>query len=378
MSEVFTVREEFEVPAATPNQSQTSLQNSSKIEPEKFLQIEEILRYVVGNELGIAELAEEIFEVPVVEEKSLEVPLELEHTKEHEKTEEPEDPNDFELTQEISLLEDEELSSCLSFTSCCSYKYIRQSIDSRQIRDASTQSLYSFNEIDSLTDASNNQAKEKLGKETYSGEDLKTHSSSVKVVMEKRSIIFTPEGSDSDCEISLDEVFQRFSTWFNRTEIDSAFSSFMRVDEDQDGYICLAELKRFLEILEMPQTHLAVKNVMTHVVGNHEGRLNFCQVLLIHGTLMRRLELRKWNLQDREKQRLAMSQAVDVSQLGVRAAKLFFEAKIALQTEPLPLNLAQPVARIPTTNSQDCQNKGCQREQFKSAAAVFKKLESEQ
>ncbi|XP_016976302.2 uncharacterized protein LOC108042489 isoform X2 [Drosophila rhopaloa] len=355
MSEAFGVGDEFEIPAATLNKSQTSLRNFLKIEIEKLLKVEDC--YEVDTKPQSPELAEEDFRVPVEAENILVALEEAEYTKELEKSEETEDPNDIKLTQELCSLEEEELTSGSSFTSCCSYKYIRQSILKRELPDAST---------------------DKLEKEPYSGENLKENSSYVKVVMEQRSIILTPEGSDGDYEISLEEVQQRFSAWFNRSEIESAFSSFMQVDEDLDGYISLTELKRFLEILQMPQTHLAVKNVMTHVVGNHEERMNFCQVLLVHGTLMHRMELRKWTLQDRDNQRLATSQAVDVSQVGVSGAKLFFEAKIALQTEPLHLNSAQPVARIPVNNSQDSKCTNCKREQFKSAAAIFKKLESEQ
>ncbi|XP_016976301.2 uncharacterized protein LOC108042489 isoform X1 [Drosophila rhopaloa] len=375
MSEAFGVGDEFEIPAATLNKSQTSLRNFLKIEIEKLLKVEDC--YEVDTKPQSPELAEEDFRVPVEAENILVALEEAEYTKELEKSEETEDPNDIKLTQELCSLEEEELTSGSSFTSCCSYKYIRQSILKRELPDASTVSLDSGVEI-ALTDPNNNQQQDKLEKEPYSGENLKENSSYVKVVMEQRSIILTPEGSDGDYEISLEEVQQRFSAWFNRSEIESAFSSFMQVDEDLDGYISLTELKRFLEILQMPQTHLAVKNVMTHVVGNHEERMNFCQVLLVHGTLMHRMELRKWTLQDRDNQRLATSQAVDVSQVGVSGAKLFFEAKIALQTEPLHLNSAQPVARIPVNNSQDSKCTNCKREQFKSAAAIFKKLESEQ
>jgi len=67
-----------------------------------------------------------------------------------------------------------------------------------------------------------------------------------------------------------------------------------------------------------------------------------------------------------------------VSQVGVSGAKLFFEAKIAMQTEPLALNSDQPVTKVAANHSPICLKAASKREQFKSAAAVFKKLESDQ
>jgi len=376
MSEAVDVRDQFAIPAARSNESQTSLQNDPKIELEKWMKVEvwdEII-----NALNIQEVTEESFEATEAAEKNWEV-TKKENCEEGIKTlEELEESNEFAI-KDISFVEEEEgeLVSGSSFTSCCSYKYIRQSILNRGLRNASTLSLDSGIDIDSLTDPSHNRELYQT-QDPSTGKYIEENCSSIKIVMEKRKIDVTPEGSECDIELSLDEVCQRFSAWFNRTEIDAAFSCFMQVDDDRDGYICLGELKRFLEKLELPQTHLAAKNVMNHVVGNQESRLNFCQGLLVYGTLMNRLELRKWNLQDRDKQRLARKEAVDVSQVGVSGAKLFFEAKIAMQTEPLVLNSDQPVTKIAANHSPTCLKTASKREQFKSAAAVFKKLESDQ
>ncbi|XP_037727486.1 EF-hand domain-containing protein D2 homolog [Drosophila subpulchrella] len=369
MSEAVDVRDQFEIPAARSNESQTSLQNDPKIELEKWMKV--VVCDDIINGLKFQDVTEENFEATEAAVKYWEVTEEANNRKEFEESEE------FAI-KDISLIEDEgELVSGSSFTSCCSYKYIRQSILNRGLRNASTLSLDSGVDIDSLTDPSHNRELYQA-QDSPSGKYIEENCSSIKIVMEKRKINITPEGSECDIELSLDEVYQRFSAWFNRTEIDTAFSCFMQVDEDRDGYICLGELKRFLEKLELPQTHLAAKNVMHHVVGKQEDRLNFCQGLLIYGTLMNRLELRKWNLQDREKQRLARKEAVDVSQVGVSGAKLFFEAKIAMQTEPLALSSDQPVTKVAANHSPICLKTASKREQFKSAAAVFKKLESDQ
>ncbi|XP_016959912.1 EF-hand domain-containing protein D1 [Drosophila biarmipes] len=376
MSEAVDVRDQFEIPAARSNDSQTSLQTDPKIELERWLEAEVCDEII--NALKIPEISEEKFEAAEAAAKSLGEPEEVTYKEDSEAPEELEESNEFAI-RDISLVEEDEgeLVSGSSFTSCCSYKYIRQSILKRQLRNASTLSLDSGVDLDSLTDPCHNRELYQA-QDPASGKYIGEAGSSIRVVMEKIKLDITPEGSECDIELSLDEVYQRFSAWFNRTEIDTAFTRFLQVDEDRDGYISLGELKRFLEKLEVPQTHLAAKNVMHHVVGSQEGRLNFCQGLLVYGTLLNRLELRKWSLQDREKQRLARKEAVDVSQVGVSGAKLFFEAKIAMQTEPLALNSVQPVTKVAADHSPTCLKNSSKREQFKSAAAVFQKLESDQ
>ncbi|XP_017057397.1 EF-hand domain-containing protein D2 homolog [Drosophila ficusphila] len=370
MSVAISVRDDFEI----PNESQNSVRIDRKIETEKRKEVGDWEKvYKTHQNFKVQTVPDQNLEVAEVIIKSEEVPEYQEEYSEGielpELREETEITNDVEFSEDNSFEEEEDLFSCSSFTSCCSYKAIRQSILGREQRDASTVCLKSRD-----FDPEQNQLEEIPPSEA----DLTHNSSSVKIVMEKKSIRFTPESSDGDYDITLEEVHQQFSSWFKRSEIDAAYSSFQQVDENLDGFIGLGELKRFLEKLEMPQTHLAVKRVMTHVVGKHEERLNFCQALIIHGTLINRLELRKWSLQDREYRRLAMAKAVDVSQVGVSGAKQFFEAKIAMQTEPIASNSAQPMARIPVANSPDSQNTRSKSGQFKSAAAIFKKLESEQ
>ncbi|EDW42122.1 uncharacterized protein LOC6606331 [Drosophila sechellia] len=364
MSEEVSIRYQIKIPAATSNEIQSSLENDPKIESEKLMVCDEIDRT-----LNTEEVSEKNFEAPEEKQKTLEAPGVAEDIKGFIT------PKEFNDTDE-EIEEVEELSSGTSFTSCCSYGYMRQAILCRDIRHASTLSLDSGIVIVPPIDIFINRDLDKdqnqlQGFSIYQSIENKT-------VMEKRPLNVTSEDSDCDNEISLDEVHQRFSAWFNHKEIDTAYSCFTQTDEDLDGYISLGELKRFLEKLEMPQTHLAAKNVMSHVVGNHVERLTFCHALLIYGTVLNRLELRKGHLLDRERLRLARSKAVDVSKVGVSGAKQFFEAKIALQSDPsLPINTDQPVARTPV-HSLNTENPDCRRVNFKSAAALFKKLKNDQ
>lgn len=364
MSEEVSIRYQIKIPAATSNEIQSSVENDPKIESEKLMVCDEIDRT-----LNTEEVSENNFEDPEEAGKTLEA-LEVAEDNEGYTT-----PKEFNESDE-EIEEVKELSSGTSFTSCNSYGYMRQSI----LCHASTLSLDSGIVIVSPIDIFLNRDldKDQDQLQEYSiYQSIENNTISVDIVMEKRPLTVTSEDSDCDYELSLDEVHQRFSAWFNQKEIDTAYSCFTQMDEDLDGYISLGELKRFLEKLEMPQTHLATKNVMAHVVGNHLERLTFCHALLIYGTVLNRLELRKGHLLDRERLRLARSKAVDVSKVGVSGAKQFFEAKIAMQSDPLPpINSDQPVARI-AVHSLNTENPG-RRVNFKSAAALFKKLENDQ
>ncbi|KAH8369246.1 hypothetical protein KR009_005459 [Drosophila setifemur] len=399
MSEEFIVREDFEIPEAFRNDIQTSLENELTIEPKNQTEVEEqddlegLKETLGGTDIWEVEASSgEFGEQEKQSAKSNDSPepeglvkTADNHVLISQLSKDVLEPIDAEDLEDLGALGDQqestELGSGPSFNSCSSYKQMRCSILKRQ-RNASTVSLDSGVELDSSTYSIQKSHQDFKQGPSY-GDCLRT-TTSLKVVMERRSLSLTPDSSDGDYEISLDEVYQRFSVWFSRPEIDTAFSAFFLVDEDRDGYICLTKLKRLLEMLEIPQTHLAAKKAMTHVVGCQAERLNFCQLLIIYATLMHRADLQKWGLQDLDKQRLALSEAVDVSQVGVSGAKLFFEAKIALQNVPLHLNpeqlpLNQPVTRLPEIQSSTSksQRTSSQGEHFKSAAAVFKKLESE-
>ncbi|KAH8337255.1 hypothetical protein KR059_004228, partial [Drosophila kikkawai] len=211
----------------------------------------------------------------------------------------------------------DDLSCPSSFLSCSSYERLRQSICKRD-RRTSTLNVRSPVDLDFEQDLETTFADIKL-----------RHSSSTSIVMKGRSLSLTPNSRDRAIGF---ESNNNCWPYFRHSDIDGALSAFKRVDEDKNGYISLCELKRFLEILEMPQTHLKAKKIMAQVVGGSEERLNFSEALLIFGSVKHRLVPLRWRLHQREKGQFVINDRVDVAQVGVTGAKLFFEAKIALQT----------------------------------------------
>ncbi|KAH8335993.1 hypothetical protein KR074_003457 [Drosophila pseudoananassae] len=373
MSEAVSFRDELDIQPASANDNQTTLQIDLKIEPKPEILTE-------------AEKQDELEELQATKsEEKLQKPEQHSGdtsegvSKETAEKQEPSRVRESDVlseSQDLGGLGDgPDLESGSSFTSCCSYKYIRKSILQRE-RHSSTLSINIENLVNSSLSlplpASPTPLAEALPDSTTT--------SSVQLLMEQRSLSYTPECSD-DFEIGIGEVYQKFASLFSRTEIDVAYSNFTQVDEDLDGYICLSELKRALEKLEIPQTHLAAKKVMAQVIGSDEDRLNFCQMLLIYGTLTHRVEVQKYSFHDKVGQRLAMTEPVDVSQVGVTGARIFFEAKIAQQQQetivPSVFNQEQPVTRTPHVASAEIRTSSSHKEQFKCATAVFKKLESD-
>ncbi|KAH8311995.1 hypothetical protein KR044_008959, partial [Drosophila immigrans] len=157
-----------------------------------------------------------------------------------------------------------------------------------------------------------------------------SQSVSLSVMMEGRSLQLTE--SSEECIPKKDtKMPQRF---FDPDEIRQAFAIFKLCDQNNDSFIELPELKLALERLSVPQTHLAAKEIMAEIVGENETKLNFCQFLLTYAAT---LENRKREVNPMKRTFPEQEQSmdsVDVSEVGVKGAKLFFEAKIAEKLPP--------------------------------------------
>lgn len=52
-----------------------------------------------------------------------------------------------------------------------------------------------------------------------------------------------------------------------------------RFDDGHDGFLDLAELKRMMEVLGAPQTHLGLKAMIKEVDEDGDGRISFAEVI---------------------------------------------------------------------------------------------------
>ena len=57
---------------------------------------------------------------------------------------------------------------------------------------------------------------------------------------------------------------------------------FFRFDAGHDGFLDLAELKRMMEVLGAPQTHLGLKAMIQEVDEDGDGRISFREVWPFH------------------------------------------------------------------------------------------------
>uniref|UniRef100_A0A023FA59 EF-hand domain-containing protein n=1 Tax=Triatoma infestans TaxID=30076 RepID=A0A023FA59_TRIIF len=109
---------------------------------------------------------------------------------------------------------------------------------------------------------------------------------------------------------------------FTRKQIREYEASFNKYDEGRDGYLDLTELKRMMEKLGAPQTHLGLKTMIKEIDEDGDNKISFREFMLIFR------KAKAGELIEDGLSQLAKLTEIDVDQVGVGGAKNFFEAKI--------------------------------------------------
>ncbi|KAG8231384.1 hypothetical protein J437_LFUL008932 [Ladona fulva] len=105
-------------------------------------------------------------------------------------------------------------------------------------------------------------------------------------------------------------------------DVQSIFLLRNRYDVGRDGFLDLEEVKKMMEKLGAPQTHLALKAMIKAVDEDEDGKISFREFLLVYR------KAKAGELQEESGLgRLAALTEVDVDAVGVSAAATFFEAK---------------------------------------------------
>ena len=99
---------------------------------------------------------------------------------------------------------------------------------------------------------------------------------------------------------------------------------FFRYDIGKDGFLDLEELKRMMEKIGAPQTHLGLKAMIKEVDEDDDGKISFREFLLIY----RKAEAGELTEESGLSQ-LAKLTEINVDEVGVNGAKNFFEAKVS-------------------------------------------------
>ncbi|XP_076320621.1 EF-hand domain-containing protein D2 homolog isoform X2 [Tachypleus tridentatus] len=116
--------------------------------------------------------------------------------------------------------------------------------------------------------------------------------------------------------VSTQDGFSTVSTVVKRNQLTSRF------DIGTDGFIDLEDLKRMMEKLGVPQTHISLKDMIHKVDEDKEKKISFREFLLIFR------KAKDGDLStDSGLDQLAKVAEIDVEQAGVGAAKTFLKRK---------------------------------------------------
>uniref|UniRef100_A0A0N5ATR3 EF-hand domain-containing protein n=1 Tax=Syphacia muris TaxID=451379 RepID=A0A0N5ATR3_9BILA len=111
---------------------------------------------------------------------------------------------------------------------------------------------------------------------------------------------------------------------FSRKQVKYFMETFKRFDDDCDNFIDFNELKRMMEKLGEPQTHIALKTILKLVDEDKDGKVNLREFLLI----FRYAATGQLSCSEVFNE---LASSVDVSKEGVKGAANFFQARIEEQ-----------------------------------------------
>lgn len=152
---------------------------------------------------------------------------------------------------------------------------------------------------------------------------------------------------------------------FTRKEIKQYEALFKKFNTNQDNYLSLPELKRMMEVLGAPQTHLGLKSMIKEVDEDQDGRLSFREFLLVYR------KARAGELDENSGLgQLAKLTEIDVDKVGVNGAKNFFEAKIKEQSKLSKFE--SEIREEQEERKRQEEEKAIRRQQFLEKAAIFK------
>ncbi|CAG9857358.1 unnamed protein product [Phyllotreta striolata] len=171
-------------------------------------------------------------------------------------------------------------------------------------------------------------------------------------------------GDEIEIKYRVVNVYTEFKE-FARKEIKKYEDTFKKFNTNKDGYLSLDELKRMMEVLGAPQTHLGLKSMIQEVDEDDDGRLSFHEFMLVFRKA-RAGELEE----DSGLAQLARLTEIDVDKVGVNGAKEFFEAKIIELAKKGKFE--EEIRQEQEERKRLEEEKAMRRREFLQKAAVFK------
>jgi len=167
------------------------------------------------------------------------------------------------------------------------------------------------------------------------------------------------------CSVIHRSVYAEFHE-FSRKQIKDFTATFKKYDVNCDNFIDFEELKRMMEKLGEPQTHLTLKAMIREVDEDRDEKINLREFLLI----FRKAAAGQLQLGS-GLGALASLTSVDVTKEGVGGAKNFFEAKIDALTRCSQFE--EEIKQEQEQKRQEAEQKRERRANFKANQAVFLK-----
>ncbi|XP_028393783.1 EF-hand domain-containing protein D2-like [Dendronephthya gigantea] len=163
------------------------------------------------------------------------------------------------------------------------------------------------------------------------------------------------------------EVFNPYTEFkeFSRKQIKDFEKMFKKYDVNNDKHLDLMEMKLMMEKLEAPQTHIGLKNMINEIDEDHDGEVSFREFLLIFRKAAAGELVDGSGLSE-----LARLSEVDISDVGVKGAKSYFEAKV---NELAQSNKFEAEIRAEQEeNRRMAEEAKVRKQQFKEKQAAFK------
>ncbi|XP_064642277.1 EF-hand domain-containing protein D2-like isoform X1 [Lineus longissimus] len=134
-------------------------------------------------------------------------------------------------------------------------------------------------------------------------------------------------------------------------------------DDDRNNFLDMLELKRLMEKLGSPQTHLGLKAMIKEVDEDEDGMISFREFCLVYK------KAQDGELECEGLKELCAKTEVDVDEVGVGGAKDFFEAKIKQQT--IGNKFEEEIKQEQEERKQEAEEAKIRKQAFKEKAALF-------
>lgn len=163
------------------------------------------------------------------------------------------------------------------------------------------------------------------------------------------------------------KVFNPYTEFkeFTRKEIQDLEKQFKKYDVNMDKKLDVEELKVMMEKLQVPQTHLGLKEMIRSVDEDQDQKINFKEFMMI----FRKAKNGELKVDSGLKQLFDSVMEINVSEAGVKGAKSFFEQQAINSCYSNSFEREIRQEQEERRRAEELKKK--QREEFKAKMSIF-------